>query len=487
MLMPLAMEECGRLRIFFEEAGYTEPQLRKHLGAAELPSPRLRNLPRLLDRTSAPSTLNTLLRWFWLGLPQPRIEAADFVAENDLRLLLSAGLLVLEGDSLRPAAMMLPIDRFLIVSDHPSAIECKQAEMVLWPNPTSKFLARFTVRRHSRATLDLGTGSGILAFWAAAFSEAVVATDLNQRAADCARFNARLNGIENIEILTGDGFNPVRGRRFDLILSNPPFFVTPQADYLFCDNPMELDDLCHMLIRQAPEYLNEDGYLEMLCEWVQIKGQSWEERLAEWLGSTGCDAWVMKGLTQDPEEYAQHRISETSNDASQDAASYREYMDYYRRRNVEAIHDGLVVMRRREGRNFVRLEEVPPTAHGDLGDLIVSTFAAHDLLREHDSDECLSGLRLRLSDRARLEQICKPTGNGWAAESLVLRLISGFRFQLDIQALVAEFLVSCDGTRTAREAIELFARKADAPVEKVQMECLSLLRKLIERGFIVAV
>ena len=38
--------------------------------------------------------------------------------------------------------------------------------MVLWPNPTSKFLARFAVRRHSRATLDLGTGSGILSLGA---------------------------------------------------------------------------------------------------------------------------------------------------------------------------------------------------------------------------------------------------------------------------------------------------------------------------------
>ncbi len=486
MLTPLPVDDCRRIRAFFQEAGYTEPHLRKHLGAAELPSPRLRNLARLLDRTSEPSTLNALLRWFWLAVPQNAAEAASLVPGNILQLLLEAGLLVAAGDSLHPSVMLLPTDEFLVAADHPSAIERKQGEMVLWPNPTSKFLARFAVRRHARTTLDLGTGSGILSLWAAAFSDTVVATDLNERAVDCARFNARLNGIENIEVLAGDLFSPVDGRRFDLILSNPPFFITPQADYMFCDNPMELDDLCRMLVRQAPAYLNEGGYLEMLCEWAQVKGQSWEERLAEWLTGTGCDAWVMKGLTQDPEEYAQHRISETSQDTSQDAASYQGYMDYYRRRGVEAIHDGLIVMRRREGKNFIRLEEVPSKASGVLGDLILETFAAHDLLREHESTADLLSLRLRLSENARLEQIARPGPNGWAAESLVLRLINGFPFQVDTQPLVAEFLVMCDGNRTVQEAVELFSRKVDAPLEKVQPECVAMLRKLIERGFVVA-
>jgi methylase of polypeptide subunit release factors len=486
MLIPLPVDDCRTIRTFFEQSGYTEPHLRRHLGAAELPSPRLRNMPRLLDRTSEPSTLNVLLRWFWLALPQKAAEVAGLVPDTILRPLLQAGLLVAKGDSLHPAAMLLPTDEFLVAADHPSAIERKQGEMVLWPNPTSKFLARFAIRRHSRATLDLGTGSGILSLWAAAFSDTVVATDLNVRAVDCARFNARLNGIENMEVLAGDLFSPVEGRRFDLILSNPPFFITPQADYMFCDNPLELDDLCRKLVRQAPAYLNEDGYLEMLCEWAQVKGQSWEERLAEWLEGTGCDAWVLKGLTQDPEEYAQHRISETSQDTSQDAASYRGYMDYYRRRGVEAIHDGLIVLRRREGVNFIRLEEVPSKASGALGDLILGTFAAHDLLREHENGGDLLGLRLRLSENARLEQVARPGPNGWAAESMVLRLIGGFPFRIDVQPLVAEFLAMCDGNRTVREAIEAFSRKVNAPPERAMQECVAILRKLIERGFVVA-
>jgi predicted RNA methylase len=356
---------------------------------------------------------------------------------------------------------------------------------VLWPNPTSKFLNKFAVRRHSRATLDLGTGGGILSLNAATHSDLVIATDLNARAVTFAQFNIRLNGIDNIEVLTGDCFASVADRRFDLILSNPPFFITPQTDYLFCDNSMELDGLCRRLVKEAPAHLYEGGYMQMLCEWAQVEGQPWEERIAEWLEDTGCDAWVMKGLTQDPAEYAQHRIREISQDPANDADLYAGYMNYYRQRGVEAIHDGLVVMRRRKGSNWVRIEEVPKTPTGDLSSLVVSTFAAHDLIRALEKDEQLLAVRPRLAAHVRLEQICEAAGGRWHAESLTLRLTSGFPFHLTVQPLVAEFLATCDGSLTADEAIQAFALVANAPLEAVTSECLAMLRKLIERGFIV--
>ena len=486
MLKLLSVDGSRKLRAFFDEAGYNEPSLRKYLGAAELPSRQLRNQSRLLDRTSSATQLSVLLRWFWLWHPPTETQTADLIPSEFLALLLDSGLLEARGEGFASAAMLLPIDTFLVASDHPQAIENKQAEMVLWPNPTSKFLGRFAVKRHSRATLDLGTGSGILSLSAAEYSDEVVATDLNSRAVEFALFNARLNGVENIEVLVGDCFAPVADRKFDLILSNPPFFITPQTDYLFCENPMELDGLCRRLVKEAPQHLHEGGYMEMLCEWAQIKGEAWEDRVAEWLADTGCDAWVMKGLTQDPEEYAQHRIRETSEDSSQDSVHYDGYMNYYRQRGVEAIHDGLIVMRRRTGKNWVRIEEVPKTPSGDLGQMILSTFAAHDLLLENETDEKLLTLRPLLAPHVRLEQICKQGEGSWHAESLTLRLISGFPFQMTVQPLVAEFLATCDGSRTAEQAIQDFANTANAPLEKVRTESLAMIRRLIERGFIVA-
>jgi release factor glutamine methyltransferase len=80
-------------------------------------------------------------------------------------------------------------------------------------------------RSSSARALDLGTGSGIGAIFAARRGFQVVAADLNPEAARCARLNAILNHLEErIEVRQGDLFAPVAGETFDLVLFNPPFF-----------------------------------------------------------------------------------------------------------------------------------------------------------------------------------------------------------------------------------------------------------------------
>ncbi|HEX4266961.1 MAG TPA: methyltransferase [Steroidobacteraceae bacterium] len=72
--------------------------------------------------------------------------------------------------------------------------------------------------------LDMGTGSGVCAVFAARHARRVVAVDINAAAARCATINAQLNRLEDkIEVHHGDLFQPVDGQRFDLILFNPPF------------------------------------------------------------------------------------------------------------------------------------------------------------------------------------------------------------------------------------------------------------------------
>ncbi|HYU32840.1 MAG TPA: HemK2/MTQ2 family protein methyltransferase [Thermoanaerobaculia bacterium] len=79
--------------------------------------------------------------------------------------------------------------------------------------------------------LDLGTGSGVGAVFAARCGYRVVAVDINPEAVRCARLNALLNGLEDrIEVREGDLFAPVAGATFDLVLFNPPFFRgTPKS------------------------------------------------------------------------------------------------------------------------------------------------------------------------------------------------------------------------------------------------------------------
>jgi HemK-related putative methylase len=72
--------------------------------------------------------------------------------------------------------------------------------------------------------LDMGTGSGVCAVAAAKHARCVVAVDINPAAVRCARINALLSGLEaRIDVREGDLFAPLNGRRFDVVLFNPPF------------------------------------------------------------------------------------------------------------------------------------------------------------------------------------------------------------------------------------------------------------------------
>jgi release factor glutamine methyltransferase len=77
----------------------------------------------------------------------------------------------------------------------------------------------------SSDVLDIGTGSGALAIVAAHLGRSVTAVDINPHAVRCARLNVLLNRCDDrVAVVEGDMFAPLGGRRFDVVLCNPPFY-----------------------------------------------------------------------------------------------------------------------------------------------------------------------------------------------------------------------------------------------------------------------
>lgn len=79
------------------------------------------------------------------------------------------------------------------------------------------------------SALDLCTGSGHLAVVAALAGASAVAIDVSRRSMVSVRLNALLNGVR-ITALRGDLFAPVADRRFDVIVSNPPYLPHPDEE-----------------------------------------------------------------------------------------------------------------------------------------------------------------------------------------------------------------------------------------------------------------
>jgi release factor glutamine methyltransferase len=102
---------------------------------------------------------------------------------------------------------------------------------VLIPRPETELLVDAALERMPVPALcrvlDLGTGSGCISVTLAASRSAarVVGADVSSQALAVAARNAARHGLSNLEWVQGDWFAPVAGRRFDLIVSNPPYIA----------------------------------------------------------------------------------------------------------------------------------------------------------------------------------------------------------------------------------------------------------------------
>ncbi len=127
------------------------------------------------------------------------------------------------------------------------------------------------------SVLDLCTGSGCLAILAANyFGDAEIhASDLSRDALDVAAINVKDHNLESrISLHHGSLFAPLAKRRFDLIISNPPYVAKAEVDAFppeYAHEPvmahlggMDRFDLVREIIREAPNHLNNGGGL--LCE-----------------------------------------------------------------------------------------------------------------------------------------------------------------------------------------------------------------------------
>ena len=131
-------------------------------------------------------------------------------------------------------------------------------------------LARTLPNCKGKRVLDVGTGCGIQGLLATPGAGARVLTDLEERSVELARLNARLNRIAEVEVRAGNGYEPVRGERYDLIVSLPPYVpaLGPHDDTVYAGGQDGMRML-RELIRSAGDHLSPGGELiafaQLLC------------------------------------------------------------------------------------------------------------------------------------------------------------------------------------------------------------------------------
>lgn len=408
-------------------------------------------------------------------MPVARPVAADALAP--LTLDETAALGVLEVDDTEARALVtIAVHGDVLVTSDGDADADAAAEHVGGVSLTTLTGLSLTHRARIRRALDIGTGPGIQAIVAAAHSDEVVATDVNPRALAYARFNALLNERPEIEVREGSLFEPVAGERFDLVLCNAPYVVSPDSRYLFRDAGVAGDGLCETVARSVPEHLEPGGTATLVVSWLGGDDEDWAARPRGWLDGSGCDAWVIGGQTLDPIAHAAKWNSILARDPEAHGAAIDRWTAYLAELGATAVTEGVLVLRKRSGGEpWFRADRLPSAAPESADGQIGRIFAARDFLEGLPDGEALLDAPLVLAETARIDQTFLVRDGNREVERIRLRLTEGVLFEADVDPRLAETLLKLDGKTAVRDAIG-----EDAPQERA----LGVLREMLETGFL---
>lgn len=480
---------AGRLRELFSRNGYDDRTIPERLGGGGAISVEPRALPRLLQLTNSGEPLDTLIRLFTIGVAVERETARKHLVPISFEDWESAGILFSREGKVQSTVRIVPFWDLMVVFDPPTANRNVEArpDHVHGMGRASIDLLRATVRTPCERGLDLGTGCGVQGLLMARHAKHVVCTDVNPRALAIASFNASLNEITNVEFRPGSMFEPVSGERFDLVVANPPFAISPGSKFMFRDGGQQGDGFVEQIARQVPAYLKAGGLCQMTAQWIHPAGVPWQSRLKQWFEGGGCDAWILNKAVQSPAVYAENWISETErHDPDGYVRSWHKWMENLAQLRVDAISTGMIFIRRQKSGDGCFWVNEDVTGLGEnAGADVAAGFRLRDLLTDVSSMKDLFQLRMKLGENVRVEQTLNSTPQGLRLERAVLRSRSGIFYGGEIDKGLMPLLLAIHPSKTLGEHIADFAGLCGQPLESLAGQIYPMLRDFVERGFLV--
>ncbi|MET4059793.1 methylase of polypeptide subunit release factors [Arthrobacter sp. UYP6] len=406
---------------------------------------------------------------------------------------------------------------------------------VLGIGQASLSLAQLTIRRPVGRALDLGTGCGIQAFHLLRHARHVTATDISERALAFTRFNLLLNARaldldpqqleDRVSLRLGSLLEPVAGEQFDLVVSNPPFVITPrdrhqvQADrFTYRDGGLAGDEIVATLVRTLQDVLVPGGTAQMLGNWeIQAATENatgagdkawtpaeserdladtaasetsengaarWSRRIESWLPPE-MDAWVIQREVLEPAEYAEMwlRDAAENRDRAEYLTSYAAYLADFASRNVAAIGFGSLFLRRRpvpEGAPLRRFEEITHPLEQPVGPYLGAAVERFDWLAGHPS---LADVHLEVADDVTEERHSRPGAEHPGV--ILLRQGAGLRRTNLMSTELTGFVSACDGELSVGQIIGALAALLDRTDPGFAAGLESEVRNLVLDGFLL--
>ena len=476
-----------RLREALVAADYTYEGVSALLGATAHAALHRNETTPGLRRTTGGSALETLTR-LWLLQATAPVDAVERALPGLLDQLCAAGILersvgeVAARVDLRPygadtASLWVLSDLTPGLDGSPNRVD---ADHVLGISPAATSLAELTVREPVDRALDLGTGCGVQSLHLATHTRHLVATDVNRRALWLAGLNAELNEVA-LDLREGSLFEPVAGERFDLIVTNPPFVISPGTErpLVYRDSGVPGDGVVEQIVRALPGHLTSGGTGQVLANWAILRGRPWDERLAGWLHD--CDAWVVQREVLDPAEYVELWLKDAGlHGAPEYGRRYDTWLSWFDGQGIEAVGFGWINVRRTERSDpQLRLEEWRWEVEQPLGPEVAAHFDSVATLARLDGDALL---RARLRLRADVVQETHGAAGAEHPARIVLRQQRGMRRARQVDTVEAALAGACDGDLALGQLLGALDQLLGAEVSA--RDRLAGVRELLAEGFL---
>jgi methylase of polypeptide subunit release factors len=485
--------QLASLREDLRAAPYTVDRVAQVLGpVAEAALHREQPLPADLATRRSEDPVATLLRVFVLGRPVSAAALAAALPRTGVHGAQALGLVGQDSRGVRGRCDLRPYGEdqhtWWVASDLTETATGRALGTghVLGVGGASTTLASWTPRPRVRRALDLGTGCGVQSLHLAGHTSHRVATDLSARALDFARFTAGLNEVE-LDLRAGSLWEPVAGEEFDLVVSNPPFVITPRrADvpvYDYRDGGATGDEVVAGLVRGMEAHLAPGGIAQLLGNWELRSGESWQEHVGGWLEGTGLDAWVVQRDVQDVAEYAETWARDGGHrpGTAEFEGLYEAWLSDFAARRVERVGFGVLTLQRpgQDRAPWRVLEHLPSPTAVPMGPTVLAEVRARTWLALHSDDEVLS-VPWSVADDVSEERVGRPG----APDPAVIRLRQGggLRRLEQLDTLTAAVVGACDGDLSAAQIVQAVAVLTDVDAGEVKAQVVPRLRRLIAGG-----
>jgi hypothetical protein len=487
-----------RLREALVAADYTYDGVSALLGTTAHAALHRNETTPGLRRTTGGSALETLTRLWPLQATAP-VDAVERALPGLLDPLCAAGVLERSVSEVAARVDLRPYGteagNLWVLSDLTPGLDGSpnrvDADHVLGISSAATSLAELTVREPVGRALDLGTGCGVQSLHLATHASHVVATDVNRRALWLAGLNAELNEV-TFDLREGSLFDPVAGEVFDLVVTNPPFVISPATarPLVYRDSGVPGDGVVEQIVRALPRHLVPGGTGQVLANWAVLRDRPWRERLADWFDPSSsqapCDAWVIQREVLDPAEYVELWLKDAGLHGAADYLHrYDTWLSWFDDQGIEAVGFGWINLRRADGndaagdRSRSRFEEWRWEVEQPLGPEVAAHFTRVAALAGLD-DRALLGTRLRL--RADVVQETHGAVGAEHPGRIVLRQQRGLRRARQVDTVEAALAGACDGELTLGRLLLALDQILGAEVSA--RDRLAGVRELVTEGFL---